>query len=266
MIACVAPSVAPAQTASADGATLLTPHDLGVLGLSTLGAIGVSSVDVKLARIFADTGLHNRHPTVGQWSRRASIFTETVYMISGGLVYLVAQHTGDRTTEDVALHTTAAVFGGAMSIQVVRGAIGRARPFVDDTIAEREHVEQYDFHLMRGFRSYDYRSFPSMHAMASFAVASALSQEMRYRDAPHRKIVSPLLYTFATMPAASRLFLNEHWASDIALGVVIGVVAGQRAVGYTHAHPDNRFDHRFLRAGIMRSGGHTSLLLAPGST
>jgi hypothetical protein len=59
------------------------------------------------------------------------------------------------------------------------------------------------------------------------------------------------------------MYLNEHWASDIALGVVIGVVAGQRAVGFSHAHPDNRLDHRLLRAGIVRSNGRTSIMLMP---
>jgi membrane-associated phospholipid phosphatase len=260
---CAAVPPAQSQTADHEAATLLTQHDLGVLGFATLGTVALSAFDARLARIYADSGTHARHPAFLLASKRASVFTETVYMISGGLIYAIAHYSGGGTTEAVALHTTEAVLGGAMSIQVVRGFLGRARPFVDDTIHERSHDEQYDFHLMRGFTSYDYRAFPSMHAMASFAVASALSQEMRYRDARARRVVSPLLYAFAALPAVSRMYLNEHWSSDIALGVVIGIVAGQRTVGFSHAHPDNRYDRRFLRAGIMRSNGRTSLLLMP---
>jgi membrane-associated phospholipid phosphatase len=253
-----------AQAPDAPRATLLTPHDLGVLGLSTLGTVALSSLDSRLGRVFADSALHVDHPAIHRASRRASVFTETVYMITGGLIYGVAHARGGGTTEQVAFHATEAVIGGALSIQVVRGFLGRARPFVDDSsLHVRPGDDQYDFHLFKGFTSYDYRSFPSMHAMASFAVASALAQEMRYRDAPGRRAITPLLYGLAALPGVSRLYLDEHWASDVALGAVIGVLAGQRAVGFSHAHPDNAIDRRFLRAGIMRSGGRTSLLLAP---
>ncbi|MDB4882360.1 MAG: phosphoesterase PA-phosphatase related protein, partial [Gemmatimonadetes bacterium] len=268
LLLCAAPASAsaqsvPAPTAPAPSATLLTSHDLGVLGFSTLGTVALSSLDARLARVFADSGLHARHPGIRRISKRASVFTETVYMIAGGLIYGIDHAAGGGTTEAVAFHATEAVIGGAVSIQVVRGLLGRARPFVGDTLRQRSRDDQYDFHIAKGFTSYDYRSFPSMHAMASFAVASALAQEMRYRDAPGRRVVTPLLYGFAALPAVSRLYLDEHWASDIALGVVIGVVAGQRAVGFSQAHPDNRMDRRFLRAGIMRTDAGMSFFLAP---
>jgi membrane-associated phospholipid phosphatase len=267
MLLCAAPNVAAAQPTADDArATLLTPHDLGVLGLSTLGTIAISALDGRLADRSADSAMHARNPGLDRASKRASVFTETVYMISGGLVYGIAHATGDRTTEAVALHATAAVVGGAMSIQVVRGFLGRARPFVVDSTRARSGDDQYDFRILKGFTSYDYRSFPSMHAMASFAVASALAQEMRYRDAPGRRVVTPILYTVAAFPGVSRLFLNEHWSSDVALGAVIGVLAGQRAVGYSHMHPDNRLDRRFLRAGIMRSNGRMSIVLLPSTS
>jgi membrane-associated phospholipid phosphatase len=264
MLLFAAPGVATAQpTTDQARATLLTPHDLGVLGLSSLGTIALSTLDSRLANRFADSTMHAHTPGLDRSSKRASVFTETVYMISGGLVYGIAHVAGDRTTEAVALHATSAVIGGALSIQVVRGFLGRARPFVVDSTRERSGDDQYDFKIFKGFSSYDYRSFPSMHAMASFAVASALAQEMRYRDARGRQVVTPVLYTVAAIPGLSRLFLNEHWTSDVALGAVIGIVAGQRAVGFTHMHPDNRLDRRFLRAGIMRSNGRMSIVLLP---
>jgi membrane-associated phospholipid phosphatase len=264
MLVCAAPNVAAAQpTADDSRATLLTPHDLGVLGLASLGTVAITALDARLAEHFADSATHARHPGLDRASKRASVFTETVYMISGGLVYGIAHASGGGTTEAVALHTTAAVMGGALSIQVVRGFLGRARPFVVDSSRALLGNDQYDFQIFKGFTSYDYRSFPSMHAMASFAVASALAQEMRYRDAPGRRVITPVLYTVAAFPGVSRLFLNEHWASDVALGAVIGVLAGQRAVGFSHMHPDNRLDRRFLRAGIMRSNGRLSIVLLP---
>jgi membrane-associated phospholipid phosphatase len=85
-----------------------------------------------------------------------------------------------------------------------------------------------------------------MHAMASVAVAAALSTEMRERNTPHRAVISPLLYAGAALPGLARIYLDQHWASDIALGAFLGAFAGQKVVGYSHAHPTNRLDRAFL--------------------
>ena len=92
--------------------------------------------------------------------------------------------------------------------------------------------------------------------MASFAAASALPTEMRQRNTPNRAIISPVLYLGATLPALARLYLDEHWASDIAMGVFLGVFAGQKAVNYTHDHPDNIVDRRLLRPAIRATFTH----------
>jgi membrane-associated phospholipid phosphatase len=171
----------------------------------------------------------------------------------------VARLRHDDATADVAFHTTESVAAAAMFIQVVRGALGRARPYVIDEAGERRDSDPYDFELLHGFTSFNYRSFPSMHAMASLAAATALTQEMRVRDTPHRAVLSPLLYAGAALPALGRMYLDEHWASDIAMGAFLGVLSGQKVVGYSHAHPDNRVDHFFLRPRLsvgLASGPH----------
>jgi hypothetical protein len=106
-----------------------------------------------------------------------------------------------------------------------------------------------------------------MHAMASFAAATALSQEMRQRNTPHRGVISPILYVAATASPLARMYLDEHWASDIALGAFLGVFAGQKVVTYSHEHPSNPIDRRFLqpelRAGLVLDGRGLSLSLSP---
>jgi membrane-associated phospholipid phosphatase len=167
----------------------------------------------------------------------------------------------------VALHTTESVVSAAVFIQIVRGVLGRARPYVVDTVGDRRDSDPYDFEYFHGFTSFNYRSFPSMHAMASFAVATALTQEMRFRNTPNRAIISPALYAAAAMPAVARMYLDEHWASDIALGIFLGVFSGQKVVQYSHAHPDNRIDRKFLRPAVtatVRLDAHgLSLLMLP---
>jgi membrane-associated phospholipid phosphatase len=52
------------------------------------------------------------------------------------------------------------------------------------------------------------------------------------------------------------MYLDEHWASDIAMGMVLGVLAGQKVVQYSHAHPDNRVDRQFLHPRIVATVSH----------
>ena len=224
----------------------ITHRDLVVISAATAGSALLSLADVPIARSIGDTLLHARHSGFGTAATRASFVTETVLMVTGGVVYVVARREENEAAADIALHSTISVLSAATFIQVVRGIAGRARPYVVDQNGHSRDNDPYDFKLFHGFTSFDYRSFPSMHAMASFAVASALSQEMRVRHTPGRDVISPALYAGAAMPALARLYMNEHWASDIALGVFLGVFSGQKVVQYTHSHPNNWLDRNFL--------------------
>ncbi|MEP6999171.1 MAG: phosphatase PAP2 family protein [bacterium] len=227
----------------------------------------MTALDVRIANAMYDSLYHVNHPGMTKAANRASLVTETVLMITGGTVWGIARLSHDAGTADVAQHTTEAVASTAMFIQVIRGALGRGRPYVIDEEGEKRNSDPYEFQFLHGFTSFNYRSWPSMHAMASFAVASALSSEMRRRDTPHRAVIAPALYVGASMPALARMYLDEHWASDIAMGVFLGVFAGQKAVNYSHDHPDNYFDRRFLkpslRATFMRDARGLSFAITP---
>jgi membrane-associated phospholipid phosphatase len=248
VFSCVA-LIACTRTAGAQRA-LISGRDMALVAGATAGAAVLSRYDVPIARMFTDSAFHGRHPGLTTAANRASMATETVYMIGGGAVWGLARLRKNDGTADVALHTTESVVSAAMFIQIVRGALGRARPYVIDNDGEKRDADPYDFEYFHGFTSFNYRSFPSMHAMASFAVATALTQEMRVRNSPNRGVISPLLYAGAAAPALARMYLDEHWASDIALGAFLGVFAGQKAVLYSHAHPNNRIDREFLRPSV----------------
>ena len=265
-LACSA-SLASAQSTNPPSGVLLTGYDLSLIGGATLASVALFRIDTRVARAIADSSLHNRYPGLTRAALRGSIPTETLWMLAGGGVYGLARLRGDYTTADIAFHTTEAVASTAMVIQVVRGALGRARPYVIDDVGETRDADPTEFQLFHGFTSFNYRSYPSMHAMASMAVASALSQEMRLRDTPNRGVISPLLYAGALIPSAARMYLDEHWTSDIALGIFLGVFAGQKAVLYSHDHPDNRFDNQFLKpiahAVVSHDGRGFSFSLTP---
>jgi membrane-associated phospholipid phosphatase len=266
---CLAPHAASAQVSSAPpSAVLLDGRDLALLAGATAASAALVTIDTRVANFMSDSAFHARHPGFTANAFRASHATETVLMITGGLVWGFARLRDDRGTADVAFHTTESVLSTAMVIQVVRGALGRGRPYVlDDDNGEKRNGDPREFKFLRGFTSYNYRSWPSMHAMASFAAASALAQEMRVRNTPHRQVIAPALYTAAIMPSLARMYLDEHWTSDIAMGIFLGVFAGQKVVLYSHAHPDNPVDHRFLkpelRATFTHDAGGLSFSILP---
>ena len=249
-LACVACALfvagrsAPAQVATHSG--IFTSRDAVLLSGATLGAAALTLFDVPIARAFSDSARRRQHPGFSSAAQRASHVTETALMATGASVYAVARLRGNRGTEDVALHTTESIASAALAIQVVRGVLGRARPYVADDTTASPDSDPYDFRPFRGFMSFKYRSFPSMHAMASFAAASALSQEMSERYTPHRRLISTVLYAGASLPTIGRLILDDHWASDIAMGVFIGVFAGHKVVTYSHDNPGNRVDRALL--------------------
>jgi membrane-associated phospholipid phosphatase len=98
------------------------------------------------------------------------------------------------------------IIGGGL----VRGGkwmFGRGRPSddIDDAFA---------FDLFDGT---DGNSFPSGAAVQAFAFATTLADEI---DHP---VASIALYSAAGLNAWSRLNSNRHWASDVALGGIVGM-------------------------------------------
>jgi membrane-associated phospholipid phosphatase len=253
-IVCIASGLSPRTATAQSSGVLLEGRDLALLAGATAASAALLTIDARVSNFLSDSLFHARHPGFKIASSRASLSTETVLMIAGGTVWGIARLNDDRGTADVAFHTTEAIASTAMVIQVVRGILGRGRPYLRDDGEVRSDPGR--FKLLRGFTSYDYRSYPSMHAMASFAAASALAQEMRLRDTPHRRVIAPALYAAAVMPSMARMYLNEHWTSDIAMGVFLGVFAGQKAVLYSHSHPDNPVDRRFLKPAVRAMFTH----------
>jgi hypothetical protein len=75
------------------------------------------------------------------------------------------------------------------------------------------------------FQGFDFTSFPSGHATAAFAVATVLGTA--YKET----IWVPILcYSLATGAALSRIYDNQHWASDVLVGSVIGFAVGKLVI------------------------------------
>jgi membrane-associated phospholipid phosphatase len=68
----------------------------------------------------------------------------------------------------------------------------------------------------------DPRSLPSGHASTSFATATVLQTHYGW------KLGLPA-YLLATYTGVSRIYENQHWASDVVLGAAVGIASGRTA-------------------------------------
>jgi membrane-associated phospholipid phosphatase len=191
--------------------------------------------------------------------RRASTGVEVIaspgaYLIGGGL-YAIGKLGGYDRIADLGWHGTEAVLFAQGVTFVLKGTVGRGRPFLSNG------EDPGDYHPGKGFSSGNWTSFPSGHTSTAFAAAAAVTNETT-RWWPHSTwIVGPLMYGGAAAVGLSRMYHSRHWGSDVALGAAIGTFSGRKVVQYVHGHPGNRIDRLMLRTSIVPDG-HGGALLA----
>lgn len=243
--ALLAPIAASAQAASAP---LVTGRDLAWLGAGAAVSIVVMQADAGIARRFQRGSLQD-NSAFRSVADGYALVNEKSLFAAGVLTWAGSRLAGAPTAADVALHTTEAIFVSSAISTVIRGALGRSRPFVTSD------ADAFDYHPGQGFRELKYRAYPSIHSSAAFSTAAALTAEMQERRMPSARYVGPLLYTLAAGPGLARMYHDKHWASDVLMGAVLGSVTGIRAVRYAHGNPGNRVDRWLL--------GRTSVAMAP---
>jgi hypothetical protein len=243
-----------AQTDSASK-TLFTRRDAAIATGFLAASVAISHFDPRIARFFTDTSLS--HVRAGD--RLDSKFThihETTLTLAGIAAYGVGRLSHSPSITDIAFHTTESIVTASLASQVIRGPLGRSRP------RETGLNDQYDFHWFKGFGNFKYRAFPSIHSASGFAAATALVEETRLRNPGAVKFVAPVLYALALTPGLSRMYLGQHWASDVFAGAFMGTFAGIKSVRYSHSHPHNRFQDWFVpRGGLQLASvnGHAGL-------
>ena len=77
------------------------------------------------------------------------------------------------------------------------------------------------------FKSFESTSFPSGHAMRSFALAATVAGFY-----PEKKWVGIVSYSLATVTSVGRVISKEHWASDVIVGAAIGYFIGRGVVKF----------------------------------
>lgn len=250
-------SVQAQTTTSAPDKTFLTRGDLGIAALALGATAAISLFDDDIAVASQQPGSTWQRSGLRRFATNVSKVNETTLTAAGILTYGIARLSGSRTATDIALHTTESVVLASLASQVIRGPLGRARPYVTGD------TNQYSFKFGKGFSNFDYRAFPSIHTSSAVAVATALTMEMKRRGWDATPIVAPILFGAALLPGLARIPLDQHWASDIAAGAFMGVFAGYKVVSYSHDHPDNFFDRNLLKVSLIPTANGTVVAFDP---
>ncbi|HEY7568681.1 MAG TPA: phosphatase PAP2 family protein [Gemmatimonadaceae bacterium] len=169
----------------------------------------------------------------------------TTGLLAGGRLF------GSDRVADAGLHSTEAILLSAAATSLLKGVIGRARPYVPSSDPNESGPDADVFRFGRGFGA-DYSSFPSGHTTVAFTTASALTRELFDAHSQARWVVGPLLYGGATAVGLSRMYKNKHWASDVMAGAALGTFIGGKLVAYKHTHGSNRLE-RFLVPNVGAS-------------
>lgn len=121
---------------------------------------------------------------------------------------------------DAALHVTAALAAGGVANGLLKYSVGRERP---STTADPLRFRPFNAENR-------WQAFPSGHTVVVFSLASAVSEEAR------RPWVTALAYGAAAAVGWSRVYDDKHWASDVAGGALVGILAGRSTVRLLHRH------------------------------
>jgi membrane-associated phospholipid phosphatase len=218
--------------------TFFVKRDLAYSAVGLASAAVMSAFDKRIqhwAQGDDVQGDSSRHDNISTITR----LNETPLTLAAAATYGIGRLAGSATTADVGLHTLEALVLTTSVSEVIRGFVGRTRP-------RAAPGDPFDFDPGTGFSSFDTRSFPSLHTAAAFATATALVGEISERKPSANRYAAPLLYTAAMVPGFTRIYLDQHWASDVVAGAFLGALMGSRVVSYAHSHRRTKLDRALL--------------------
>jgi len=210
---------------------LISRRDLGEFALFAGAALAALPIDGRLTHAlqaprYQDNAALNRSASVVR-----TIGDPGAWIFSAG-AYAAGRLANRPGLADAGLHAGEAVLASGLITVGIKTFAGRERPYAANPA---EPTDADEFQLLRGFHGAN-ASFPSGHTTVAFAAATAFSAELARTHPEASRWVSPALYTTAAAVGLSRLYNNQHWASDAIMGAAVGHLVGRTLDAYHHRH------------------------------
>jgi len=151
-----------------------------------------------------------------------------------GSIYFTGLSLGSEKIRLLGLHASEAFLFSGLITFLVKGLLGRRRPYMGK--------DQLFFKPLQFFDN-DYQSLPSGHTSVAFAVSTVMAN---YINNIFWKI---FWYGAAVTVAASRVYHNQHWLSDVFLGGMLGYSVGQFVLNFNKHTGKKEFSYLFSFTG-----------------
>lgn len=205
----------------------------GGIGAATLGVYTVDGEIRSMMRRNQNGGWYDAASVANEGGRVFWAQTLTGALYVPGLVFDIEEL---RVTGRMLGQTL--MYSGAVTM-AVRIILGRDRPYSE--------LGPTSFGWME-FGNAE-QAMPSGHTTVAFAIASILSRRIQHPAA------TVLLYLAATATGMARMYHDQHWASDVLLGAVIGHTAGMYVASREEARVQGKRDEAKTWSVLPSPGG-----------
>lgn len=211
LIACGAPSGLHAEVRATDSQPTWTGDETLLLvgGLAGAGILSLYDEDLH------DEAGEHRHSGLDRISDGFDLLGHPLVTLGiGGALYGAGMMRRDEELAQTGRLAVQAVLVAEAATLALKVGVGRERPDGDEDAWSFRPLALED----------DHDSFPSAHTSGAFALASVLSQRSTRPYAPW------LYYGLASLVGLSRVYDEDHWASDVAVGALVGELSGRLLV------------------------------------
>jgi membrane-associated phospholipid phosphatase len=173
--------------------------------ITCLCILSYAFLDIQTALWFHSLGKSRAY----ELFEKITLFGDSLFYLTGGLLFFVVLRKKKSSTAYSGLFLFSTVAASGLTADLIKYIGGRARP----KLYFRDHLFGFDFFHWE----YAWTSFPSGHSATAFSVAMFLS--MLYPRWRFAAFFAALLIAF------SRIFLSQHYISDVIAGSFLGIVS-----------------------------------------
>lgn len=187
----------------------------GVAAATTLAFVYDDEIYDFIDRTFVDEGWNTA-------SKCTDVFGEEYFILpSVALTYAIGAIDKNQRLKNMSLAALQSFVYAEVAAAGLKVLTCRVRPSTVN--GQQSTVNSQDW--LGPFKSLESTSFPSGHAMRSFALATTVSGFY-----PDKKWVGALSYSLAAATSLGRVVGKDHWASDVVVGAALGYFIGRGVV------------------------------------